>query len=59
MINIGTLLSRHARYRPDHLALVVEDERLNYRRFNAQVNRLANWTGTAHNMTVWARRRAD
>jgi acyl-CoA synthetase (AMP-forming)/AMP-acid ligase II len=42
MINIGTLLSRHARYRPDHLALVVEDERLNYRRFNARVNRLAN-----------------
>jgi len=41
-MNIGTLLPRHARYRPDHLALVVGEQRLNYRKFNANVNRLAN-----------------
>ncbi len=41
-MNIGTLLPRHARYRPDHLALVVGQRRLSYRVFNAHVNRLAN-----------------
>lgn len=41
-MNIGTLLPRHARYRPDHLALVVGDQRLTYRDFNSIVNRLAN-----------------
>jgi acyl-CoA synthetase (AMP-forming)/AMP-acid ligase II len=41
-MNIGTLLSRHARYRPNHLALVVGEQRLNYREFNARVNTLAN-----------------
>ena len=41
-MNIGTLLPRHARYRPDHLALVVGENRLSYRAFNARVNRLAN-----------------
>lgn len=41
-MNIGALLSRHARYRPDHLALVVGDQRLTYRALNAIVNRLAN-----------------
>lgn len=41
-MNIGSLLSRHARYRPHHLCLVVGEERLTYRRFNAVVNRLAN-----------------
>lgn len=41
-MNIGTLLSRHARYRPDHLAVVFEDHRLTFREFNARVNRLAN-----------------
>ena len=40
--NIGALLPRHARYRPDHLALVVGDQRLTYRALNAIVNRLAN-----------------
>ena len=30
-MNIGALLPRHARYRPDHLALVVGDQRLTYR----------------------------
>ncbi len=41
-MNIGTLLPRHARYLPDHLALVVGEQRLTYREFNACVNRLAN-----------------
>ena len=41
-MNIGTLLPRHARYRPDHLAVVFEDHRLTFRQFNARVNRLAN-----------------
>lgn len=41
-MNIGALLPRHARYRGDHLALVVGDHRLTYRQLNARVNRLAN-----------------
>jgi long-chain acyl-CoA synthetase len=41
-MNIGSLLPRHARYRKDHLALVVGDRRLTYRELNAVVNRLAN-----------------
>ena len=41
-MNIGTLLSRHARYRPGHLAVVFEDHRLAFREFNVRVNRLAN-----------------
>ena len=41
-MNIGALLPHHARYRPDHLALVVGDRRLTYQGLNAVVNRLAN-----------------
>ncbi|MDS4029771.1 MAG: AMP-binding protein [Candidatus Contendobacter sp.] len=41
-MHIGALLTRHARYQPDHLALVVGDRRLTYRELNAKVNRLAN-----------------
>ena len=41
-MNIGTLLQRHAHYRPDHLALVVGQERLTYRDLNKRVNKLAN-----------------
>lgn len=41
-MNIGTLITRHARYRPDHLAVVFDDYRLTWREFNARVNRLAN-----------------
>jgi long-chain acyl-CoA synthetase len=41
-MNLGTLLPRHARYRPDHPAVVFEDARLTYRQFNARVNQLAN-----------------
>ena len=41
-MNIGTLLPRHARYRGDHLALVVQGRELTYRALNTYVNRLAN-----------------
>ncbi|MBI2154289.1 MAG: AMP-binding protein [Candidatus Rokubacteria bacterium] len=41
-MNLGTLLPRHARYRPDHVAVVFGQERLTFRQFNARVNRLAN-----------------
>jgi long-chain acyl-CoA synthetase len=41
-MNIGTLLPRHARYRPDHTAIVWGDQRLSFRAFNRRVNRLAN-----------------
>jgi acyl-CoA synthetase (AMP-forming)/AMP-acid ligase II len=41
-MNIGTLLPRHARYRPDHLAFACGKERFTYRSFNAYVNKLAN-----------------
>lgn len=41
-MNIGSLITRHARYRPDHLAVVVDDHRLTWRAFNQRVNRLAN-----------------
>ena len=41
-MHIGALLPRHARYRPDHLAVVFEEERLTFHAFNARVNRLAN-----------------
>jgi acyl-CoA synthetase (AMP-forming)/AMP-acid ligase II len=41
-MNVGSMLSRHARYRPDRLALVFEDRRLSFAELNARVNRLAN-----------------
>src|SRR6266702_4888223 len=41
-MDIGALLPRHARYRPDHLAVVFEGHRLTFRQFNSRVNRLAN-----------------
>jgi long-chain acyl-CoA synthetase len=41
-MNIGSLPLRHARYRPDHTAVVFEGSRLSFREFNARVNRLAN-----------------
>src|SRR5271166_979418 len=41
-MNIGSLLPHHARYRPNHIAVVVEDCRLSFREFNGRVNRLAN-----------------
>ena len=41
-MNLGSLFSHHARYRPDHLAVVFEDQRLTWSEFNRQINRLAN-----------------
>ncbi len=41
-MNIGALLPRHARYRPDYPALIVSEQRLTYREFDARVNQLAN-----------------
>ena len=41
-MNIGSLLPRHARYRPEHPAFICGGERFSYRTFNAYVNKLAN-----------------
>ncbi len=41
-MNIGSLITRHGTYRPDHTAVVFEGERLSYGAFNEDVNRLAN-----------------
>ena len=41
-MNIGMLLPHHARYRPDHLAIVFDKHRLTHRQFNLRTNRLAN-----------------
>lgn len=41
-MNIGSLLSRHARYRCDHRALIIGDIQLTFSQLNAYVNRLAN-----------------
>src|SRR5262249_39032422 len=39
---LGRLLTRHARYRPSHTAVVIGNERLTYLQFNDFVNRWAN-----------------
>ncbi len=41
-MHIGRWLDQHARYRPQQLAIVVNDHRLTWREFNQRVNRLAN-----------------
>jgi acyl-CoA synthetase (AMP-forming)/AMP-acid ligase II len=41
-MNLGSLLPRHARYRPGHTAVVFEEERLTYEQFHRRVNRVAN-----------------
>src|SRR5665811_1929839 len=41
-MNIGSLLSRNARFRRDRLALVFEEERLTWGQLEGRVNRLAN-----------------
>ncbi|MBL4824703.1 MAG: AMP-binding protein [SAR324 cluster bacterium] len=41
-MNIGSLLPRHARYRAEHLAFVIGEERLNFLELNSRVNQLAN-----------------
>ncbi len=42
MLELATLISRHARYRPDATAVVFGDERLTYAEFGARVARSAN-----------------
>ena len=41
-MNLGSLFFRHARYRPNHLSVVFEDQRLTWLEFNKQINRAAN-----------------
>ena len=41
-MNIGSLFTRHARYRPNHLAFVFEEQRLTWSDLNRSINRLAN-----------------
>src|SRR6185503_20086699 len=41
-MNIGSLLPRHAQYRPNHTALVFEGRRLTFLELNRRVNQLAN-----------------
>ena len=41
-MNVGSLLARHARYRPEQLALVCGAHRLTFRELDARVNRFAN-----------------
>jgi len=41
-MNIGSLFSRHALYRPNHPAVVFGDQRLTWSEFNLSINRLAN-----------------
>ena len=41
-MNIGSLFSRHATYRPNHLAVVFKDQRLTHLEFNQSINRTAN-----------------
>ena len=41
-MNIGSLFARHARYRPNHLAFVFEEQRLPWGELNQSINRLAN-----------------
>jgi acyl-CoA synthetase (AMP-forming)/AMP-acid ligase II len=42
MLELATLISRQARYRPDALAVVFEDRRLTYREFWERVARVGN-----------------
>jgi acyl-CoA synthetase (AMP-forming)/AMP-acid ligase II len=41
-LNIGALLTRHARYRPEHTALVVDGRELTFQVLNSHVNKLCN-----------------
>ncbi|KIF82500.1 class I adenylate-forming enzyme family protein [Noviherbaspirillum autotrophicum] len=41
-MHIGNLITRHARYRPHHPAVIFGGKRLRYDAFNRRVNRLAN-----------------
>jgi acyl-CoA synthetase (AMP-forming)/AMP-acid ligase II len=42
MPELATLVAHHARYRPDHLAVVIGAERLTWRQFAARTARVAN-----------------
>jgi acyl-CoA synthetase (AMP-forming)/AMP-acid ligase II len=41
-VNVGSLLARHARFRPDHLAVVCGARRLTFAQHHEAVNRLSN-----------------
>jgi long-chain acyl-CoA synthetase len=42
VLQLANLVAHHARYRPEHLAVVFENERLTWRQFAARVARCAN-----------------
>jgi len=44
-MDIQGVLAKHARYRPEHLAVVFDDQRLTYGEFDRRVNRVANALG--------------
>ena len=46
MLELAGLISRHARYRADAPAVVVQDERLTYRQFWARVAQVGNMLRT-------------
>jgi len=41
-MNIGSIMTRQAQYRPDHTGVIFGNERLDYKSFNGRVNQLAN-----------------
>ncbi|MBT8358359.1 MAG: AMP-binding protein [Deltaproteobacteria bacterium] len=41
-MNIGSIFTRHAKYRPDHTALIFQNQRITYGQYNESINRLAN-----------------
>ena len=41
-MDISGIISRHAAYRPNHLAVVFEGQRFTYAEYNREVNKLAN-----------------
>lgn len=42
LLTIQYWLQHHARYRPDHLAIIFEDKKLSYKQLNEEVNQLSN-----------------
>ncbi len=41
-MDIGSLITRHARFRPEHVAVDFEGQLISYAQFNGQVNQLSN-----------------
>jgi len=41
-MNLGTLLTRHSLFRPDHTAVIFQNRRMTYLELNRSVNRLSN-----------------